>query len=310
MWARKYVIAGVSCAVAVVGQVQAGLAEVGADSDPFAADVVPEEKLRDLRGGMDVDGLVGYFAIDRVVEVDGQVVAKMQIVVTNLDKLATGGMPTITVSGPVAELVQVMNGGAPATTAPAQSSGLSPSAAPPTAPSGAAAVTPGPPSTSTITVAQNPVTVSAPAPTATTAGASVSSAPAAAVAATGQPAASQPTAASVQASTVQANVQVVPQASAAPPAPASASAGQSAGPNVDATAGITKIIPIGSTGQVVVVSNLPNAAALTTAVQNEVRGTTIQTQTTITASLNSLTVLNGLTLASEIQQQLSLALHH
>jgi hypothetical protein len=69
-------------------------------------------------------------------------------------------------------------------------------------------------------------------------------------------------------------------------------------------------VPIGSTGQYVVISNLPNASSLATVVQNEVRGTMIQTQTTITASLNSLTALNGLALASAIQQQVSLSLHH
>jgi hypothetical protein len=83
---------------------------------------------------------------------------------------------------------------------------------------------------------------------------------------------------------------------------------QSSGSN--GTAGITRIVPIGSTGQYVVISNLPNAASLATVVQNEVRGTMIQTQTTITASLNSLTALNGLALASAIQQQVSLSLHH
>ena len=68
----------------------------------------------------------------------------------------------------------------------------------------------------------------------------------------------------------------------------------------------TKIIPVGTTGQVVVLSNLPNAASITTAVQNNVRAATIQTQTTITATLNSLTALNALTLGNAIRQQVAI----
>src|ERR1700678_2288559 len=80
---------------------------------PASADepwtVVPEETLRDMRGGIDLGALVANFAIMRVVEVDGVVVARMQIVISNLDRLGNGGMPTISLSGPSAELVQMMN---------------------------------------------------------------------------------------------------------------------------------------------------------------------------------------------------------
>ncbi|HEY4811429.1 MAG TPA: hypothetical protein VIH71_10270 [Solirubrobacteraceae bacterium] len=285
-------IAGVGFAVTVAGQVAAGLGEAkNDDSDPLAADVVPEENLKDLRGGMDMNGLVGYFAIDRVVQVDGEVVAKMQIVVTNLDRLASGGMPTISVSGPVAELVQVMSGGAgganlAAATKEAATAAAAQAAEPRTAaasPAGAAPVSP-----DEITVAHTGASASAGSPSVTGASSPAS------------------TTSSQGAASLQANVQVGPQASSG--TPGSAAMQQSTGAN--ATAGITRIIPIGSTGQFVVISNLPNAASLATVVQNEVRGTTIQTQTTITASLNSLTALNGLSLASAIQQQVALSVHH
>ena len=292
MRARKYVIAGVGFAVTVAGQVAAGLGEAkNDDSDPLAADVVPEENLKDLRGGMDMNGLVGYFAIDRVVQVDGEVVAKMQIVVTNLDRLASGGMPTISVSGPVAELVQVMSGGAgganlAAATKEAATAAAAQAAEPRTAaasPAGAAPVSP-----DEITVAHTGASASAGSPSVTGASSPAS------------------TTSSQGAASLQANVQVGPQASSG--TPGSAAMQQSTGAN--ATAGITRIVPLGSTGQFVVISNLPNAASLATVVQNEVRGTTIQTQTTITASLNSLTALNGLSLASAIQQQVALSVHH
>ena len=70
-------------------------------------------------------------------------------------------------------------------------------------------------------------------------------------------------------------------------------------------AGTTKTIPVGTTGQVVVLSSLPNAAALTTAVQNEVHAATIQTQTTISATLNSIPVLNAISLANSIRAQMN-----
>ncbi len=291
MRARKYVIAGVGFAVTVAGQVAAGLGEAKSDdSDPLAADVVPEENLKDLRGGMDMNGLVGYFAIDRVVEVDGEVVAKMQIVVTNLDRLASGGMPTISVSGPVAELVQVMSGGtAGANLAAATKEAAAAAAAPAAEPRTAAASVPAvPASPDEISVVHTGASGSAGSPT---------------VAGASSPAS---TTSSQAAPSLQANVQVGPQASAGPPGSAATQQSQAA----NATAGITRIVPIGSTGQFVVISNLPNAASLATVVQNEVRGTTIQTQTTITASLNSLTALNGLSLASAIQQQVASSLHH
>lgn len=294
MRARKYVIAGVGFAVTVAGQVAAGLGEAkNDDSDPLAADVVPEENLKDLRGGMDMNGLVGYFAIDRVVQVDGEVVAKMQIVVTNLDRLASGGMPTISVSGPVAELVQVMSGGAgganlAAATKEAAAAAAAQAAAPRTAAASAAGAAPVSPDE--ITVAHTGASASAGSPSVS--GASSPSS----------------TTSSQGVASLQANVQVGPQASSGPPAPGSAATQQSTSAN--ATAGITRIVPLGSTGQFVVISNLPNAASLATVVQNEVRGTTIQTQTTITASLNSLTALNGLSLASAIQQQVALSVHH
>jgi hypothetical protein len=67
----------------------------------------------------------------------------------------------------------------------------------------------------------------------------------------------------------------------------------------------SKTIPIGTTGQVVVLNGLPSAAAITTAVQNEVHAATIQTQTTISATLNSLAFLNAFTLANSIRQQVA-----
>lgn len=303
MLARKYVIAGICSAVTIAAAEGPPGDKPGSNDEP-AWDVVPEETLREARGGMDLGGLVGYFAIDRVVEVDGQVVAKMQIVVSNLDRISSGGMPTISVSGPLSELVQVMNGAHGAATVPDVAEGSTATAVDAPKASSQVASAPAQAHSASAGTAGNSASVSA-STTASGSQAQLGSA----VAAANSP--------------VQATVELVPQGSTAPatnvaaapaanvstaPAANVAAAGPSAAASAaNATAGITKIIPVGTTGQFVVVSNLPNAPALTTAIQNQVRATTISTQTTITASLNSLSVLNSLALGNAIQQQVAIA---
>ena len=93
-------------------------------------------------------------------------------------------------------------------------------------------------------------------------------------------------------------------AAAAAPVAQNATPQSSSGPSAGAlAAGTTQTVPLGSTGQVAVLSNLPNATALTTAIQNNVRAATIDVQTTISATLNSLSLLNASALASSIRQQ-------
>ncbi len=96
-------------------------------SEPW--EIVPEDSLRELRGGIDLGNLVGSFAIQRVVQIDGVIVARMQIVISNLDRLGSGGMPTVSVTGPLAQLVQFMNTGGSAGTAAANGSLAQPGSA-------------------------------------------------------------------------------------------------------------------------------------------------------------------------------------
>ena len=315
---------------------------------PASADepwtVVPEETLRDMRGGIDLGALVANFAIMRVVEVDGVVVARMQIVITNLDRLGNGGMPTISLSGPSAELVQIMNaagnpggvaGGAlntPASSAAentgtsAAAANIAPAASVAAASSGSGitASTPTTARTPQVTsTAGNAGTVSATntqsgsmaqfgsaltsAVTAANGGAVQPSGSAAAPGTSSSTAAPTPAASSAPASVAQ---NTMPQSSTSPEkstAPQSSTALQTSTASSAAApaAGTTQIVPLGSTGQVAVLSNLPNATALTTAIQNNVRAATIQVQTTISATLNSLALLNASSLASSIRQQVS-----
>jgi hypothetical protein len=288
---RNYVIGGL-CSAVIVAQ---GASTPGGN-DPAVGDdgldVVPEDNLKGMRGGVDLGNLVGYFAIDRVVQVDGQVVAKMQIVVSNLDKLTTGGMPTVTVSGPLSELVQVMNGPA------GSGSGNAGAAA-----AAAAAKTLADPQSATGSASANAA--------AGVSGSSGSAGNAASGSAAAQAAAGTFTInvgsgttvvpATGTAATLTTNSQATQGAAGTAGANATSTASGGSGQSSAASETISKVIPIGNTGQFVVVSNLPSSAGIATAIQNEVRGTLVNVQTTITAQLNGLTMLNSTNLANALR---------
>ncbi len=296
-------------------------AAVAAPNRPTAERVVdawpavPDSILSHLHGRFDLGTLVVYFAIERVVEVNGEVIARAQIVISNLDRLASGGLPTVTVTGPLAQVIQIMNGrmgasavlassGAPATAATPSATGASPAA-----PSVGSARTP----LATAASAVTPINASPQASgtissggtqSGSTAqfGSALASAVAAAAGATsatgaGHAPAEAPSVSAASLASAQPAASTVPAAASAAASPASAAA---------QTAIAAPIIPT----PVIVVSNLPNATAITTAVQNEVRATTIQTQTTISATLNSIPAFNALALSNAIQAQVASALGH
>ncbi len=349
MHGHARLVSGVFCLALVASQPPqaAAASPVGLADDPW--EIVPDETLRDLRGGIDLGSLVANFAIERSVEVDGVVVARMQIVISNLDRLGNGGMPTVSISGPLAQLVQVLAAnpnaasanGASATagaaaalaaaTTPASSvpAGSTRPTVAPNSSATASSASPAPQSTTvvgggaaSISSGGNGGSVSATgtqtgstaqfgnaiatattatgATQATTGSAPSSTTPAVATASTGSSgtAGSAPANTNSQASSAgPATVAVAGNSAAASPTAAASANASSTQPS--------RIIPLGTTGQVVVVSNLPNATAITTAVQNSVRAATIQTQTTISATLNSLQVLNALTLGNAIRQQIA-----
>jgi hypothetical protein len=321
MQTLKNVVTGLCSAALVLAPVAAPVARAVAE-EPW--EIVPEDSLRDLRGGMDLGDLVASFAIQRVVEIDGVVVTRMQLVISNLDRLANGGMPTITITGPIAEIVQFMNTAGNVSVAetnvsvPSSVASLPAASGSQTGPS-----VPVPPAASAsagpiVSSSGNSGTVSA---TGTQSGSmaqmgsAIAKAVTATTSATSQPAPStsaasataSPSTASSLASTTSsaanASASAVSnthlQASATPPVsaqPISTSA---------VPANTIRIIPVGTSGQVVVLSNLPNAAALTTAVQNEVHAATIQTLTTISATINSIPSLNAISLGNSIRAQVS-----
>jgi len=309
----------------------AGASPVIADASRWQ--IASDPELAELRGGFDLGALVANFAIQRVVEIDGVVVARMQIVISNLDNIGKGEAPTVTLSGPVAQLVQVMNAsGAAAAARAAQASGANgvpPGLASNTSPaltatvSGSGLVTNGRQTPATVSSGINGGSVAG---TGTGSGstASFGSAINTAVAVATAPvpatasssATNAPGSSGTGAGAAPAPAPVVASGSA-PPSVAQAGAGNGVvapgtpvialpvSGSTDAGSSSTRTVPLGNGGQVVVLSNLPNATAITTAVQNQVRAATIQTQTIISATVSSLSSLNGLNLAGQIRQQVA-----
>ena len=310
--------------------------------------IVPDFELAKLHGGFDFSpgNLVAYFAIARTVEVNGQVVAQMQLVITNLGNLASGGLPQISVTGPLAQLIQVLDSGQGASASSAAGLLMStPVATPVATPAATPVATP----VATALPVQTapvgaPAVASAPAVTSSTPGVtsgSVSSPDVqsgstaqfgsaltnavavanGALSGTGSGSAPSAPAPSVSAPAVQPAVattapvatQAHPSIQASPlvtASPAVPSAPANIAPIVAASPQVTSSPSAGGVVPVIVITNLPNASAITTAVQNEVLATTIQTQTTITATLGSLPVANALSLASAIQAQVAASISH
>jgi hypothetical protein len=316
MQTLKSVVTGLCSMALVLTPVAAPLAGAVAE-EPW--EIVPEDSLRDLRGGMDMGDLVASFAIERVVEINGMVVARMQLVISNLDRLAKGGMPTITVTGPMAEIVQFMktagnvsvagsNASIPVSVAslPATQSTAAAAAAAGAAASAAASTGP------TVASTGNSGTVSA---TGTQSGSmaqmgnalthAVTAAANATAQTSGATAPASPSTASGLANSASSAANAPSIAASNTHLQASATPTVSAQPASTSAASTTRTIPVGTTGQAVVLSNLPNAAALTTAVQNEVHAATIQTQTTISATINSMPALNAISLSNSIRAAVS-----
>jgi hypothetical protein len=355
----RYVLPGL-CSLALISGPMLDALAAGAPDESWQ--IVPDETLRDLRGGLDLGPLIGSFAIQRIVEVDGQVVARMQIVISNLNRLGQGGMPNIAISGPLAELVQVFNpaGVSASAWAPTSSSSTvntSPasSVAPASQPANSAA-TPATASTNTPTPQSTPAG-SSPGSAATVAtnngphigstsgnlgttsatgtqtgsaaqfGAAISQAVAAANGTPSANAAPARTPSAAPASAAQTSAVLLAPATAAASMAVPASASHTPTAPLAATTASASHIPavplastasaanpaqsstqtfqVGNTGAVIVVSNIPNAAAITSEVQNSVQATRVQTLTTITATLNSLQLLSAAAIANAVRQQIA-----
>lgn len=222
---------------------------------------VPDEQLGNLRGGLDLGLLMASFAIERLVRIDGQIVARTQLIVSGLDRLAHGGLPDIRLVGNLANLVQIGLGNLMVDV------GIEP-AAPAASPGSSGAVS-------------------------ATGIASGSMAQFGAGLALGVAAANGDLPSPAQSGT--------PASAAAPPAASAAAAPATAA--VAAPSGSSITVPVGNTGQVIVISAIPDASTLATSIQNSAQATRIETQTSIDATLGSLAALRSVNFAASLRQQ-------
>ncbi|RIK94644.1 MAG: hypothetical protein DCC72_07170 [Burkholderiales bacterium] len=254
-------------------------------ADVLARAAVPEQQLEPMRGGLDLGTMIGRFAIERIVRVDGEVVARTQLLVDRLDAVSRGQLPDARLIGNLANLVQIGEGNR-ASTAP-QSSATSSQSQPPTS-SG---------TVSTPNVASGLST-------------EWGTALAQAVAIANGDQSNRPVPVDVGAvSSAGAGSAPSAAANAATPAAAQGSAGGAAA----ATAGgipvvapvaiptISITIPVGNGS--IVVSGIPNGPALATSIQNSAQATRIETETRIEAALSSLSALRSMNFAAALRQQ-------
>ncbi len=256
-----------------------GLAASSDAAVALAAAVVPVDQLAPMRGGLDLGTMIASFAIERVVRIDGEVVARTQLLVERLDGIARGQLPDARLVGNLANLVQVGDGNR-ASTAP-QSTVQSSQSQPPVS-SGAV---------STPNVANGMST-------------EWGTALAQAVAlANGDPS-NRPVPVAVGAVPSASGSSTPSSGASAPSAPPAQGGGSAAGVPVVAPIAVPTVsitIPIGNGS--IVVSGIPSGPALATSIQNSVQATRIETETRIDASLASLSALRSLNFASALRQQ-------
>lgn len=269
----------------------------------LARATVPEEQLEPMRGGLDLGTMIARFAIERIVRVDGEVVARTQLLVDRLDSVAQRQMPDARLIGNLANLVQIGEGNR-ASTAP-QSSTQSSQTQPPVSsgtvstPNVANGLTAewGTALAQAMALANGdesnrpaPVNVGAiPAGSAASGATTATPAPAAQGAGSAGATGAGATAAG---------------ATGAGATTAGAAPGTAAGIPVVAPVSIPTVsitIPVGSGS--IVVSGIPDAPALATSIQNSVQAARIETETRIDASLSSLSALRSLNFTNALRQQ-------
>lgn len=279
---------------------------------------VSDAQLGQLRGGLSIGPLVASFAIERVIRIDGQIVTRTLLVV-DFANVAKGGMPTLQVIGDLANLIQVGPGNS---AAGVDASQLAVTAARAinetmTAPMTDAGGTAGFVETATQAAESLGLQVSANSSSSTVTAASgvTSDSQAQFGSALGQavdvatstaqvPALATPAPTATAATTVTSATEATTVTAAAPVAPAAPVQPAAQTVQLDAPATSTIVKPLGNTGSVIVISNIPNATALATAIQNSVAQTHVEAQTTISATLNSLAPLLSGAFANSLQQQI------
>lgn len=259
-------------ACVLVAALLTGPAQAASDSSAASIDrwvAVPDSELARLRGGIDLGSAIAHFAIERLVRIDGVVVARTQLVITGLERLASGVLPDIHLAGNLANLVQIGQGNALADLV-----GIDPAS-----------------------LASDPAAAPASGATGTASGTNLASGSMARF--------GDALARGVQTAAGSASGAGAPAAVPATAPPAGAATAPPAVPAAGAAASVARSItvPVGNTGQVIVVTAIPDASTLSTSIQNSVQATRIETQTSIDATLNSLSALRSADFAASLRQQ-------
>lgn len=310
----------------LAGALIAAPSAIAAEISPAIAgwSAVPDDVLAALRGGLDIGQLTANFAIEREVLIDGQLVAKTFIVFSGLGELARGRLPDVQVLGDLATRIRVEQSTLmpnSETVAAAAVAAANAAMNLPASEAARGAMTEAARSAGRIgaaaTAQSNPAPANQPAAAAAPANPASASAPAgnSGVTSTSN-IASGATPHFGDALERAVNTVTGGSSPSSPPAPVAAAAAaarqarspapaqNAAAPAASATMTTQMIIPVGNTGQVIVISNIPNAAALMTSIQNMAQGTTIDTRTTINASVEgSLSSLRSGALAASIREQ-------
>lgn len=319
---------GIAIAALLCGTAQGSALADGAE---LGWQAVPEQELAELRGGLDLGSLVASFAIQRVVRIDGQIVAQTELLISGLDRIWRGGLPDAQVLGNLANQIRIGLGdpGADAANAAIESAsaGAAAAAASVAATTDAARAAAASASADAAAAAAAAAATVAAATSPSSGGASPGGAPGGAGTVTSSTQASSNRASDFGPGLSQAvavatggnlpqgatpvNVAVVPPGTgaaatapptvAAGPAAAQPSSAGAAAAAIGALPVISISVPVGP-GRIVV-SGIPNASTLATAIQNSVQATRIETETRISASLASLAALRSAGFAAALRQQ-------
>lgn len=230
---------------------------------------VSDQGLAQMRGGLDLGVLIANFSIERLVRIDGEVVARTRLALSDSGNFSGDRPPDVALVGNLASLIQI--GGHNAVVPPDRSgrplAGQFPSQAP-------IAGMPAGPAFEFAAAALPDGTASSSAP-------GQGAAPAASGSISATSSASGEFGAGLATGVRAANGELPGQPAGASPA-------------------------TGSSGRSVTVSSLANTAALLTTIQNSVAAVRIETETRIDATMSSLAALRASNLAFIMQQQQSL----
>lgn len=258
---------------------------------------VPDDALAAMRGGLDLGPLATSFAIERIVRVNGEIVSRTQLVLSEINRLRAGGVPDAAIAGSLATLVQIGQQGADnaralADQAAGHASGVADAA---------------------VAAGTGDIAALLPGAHGTGGGADSGGARADGVRTESR------TDGSI-ASIAPGLFNAVSAANGEFPSRGDGGAVSSGGAGPGSTLpasrpgamnGTAFTIPLGGMmGPSVLVSGLPNAALLSTAIQNAAQAARIDTETTISANLSSLSALRSAQFADSIRQQAVGSLRH